>query len=139
DSRSDLRNAALCAAAVIAAVLLAWPVAEIAFADDWSYAFTVKRLAETGHILYNGWSSPSVLTQSYWALPWVKLLGFSFTGLRFSNLPLAAGAVALTYLLGRRAGLSTSFAVFAALLLGLSPLFLPLAASFMSDVPGLFC
>lgn len=30
-------------------------------------------------------------------------------------------------------------AVFAALLLGLSPLFLPLATSFMNDVPGCFC
>jgi hypothetical protein len=134
----EARNAALCAAAVVGAVLLAWPVCDLSFNDDWSYAFTVKRLAETGRVIYNGWSSPAVLAHAGWGLIWVKFWGFSFDVLRFSTLPLAAGSAALCYALARRAGLRASAAVFAALLTGLSPLFLPLAASFMTDVPALF-
>jgi len=28
--------------------------------DDFSYAFTVKRLIETGWLTYNGWSAPII-------------------------------------------------------------------------------
>jgi len=72
-------------------------------------------------------------------LLWVKVFGFSYTVLRFSTLPLAALAISLCYLLGRRVGLQPRFAVFAALSVGLSPLYLPVASSFMTDAPGLFC
>jgi len=59
DRARDLRNAILCALAVAAAVLSAWPFADLAFNDDWSYGFTVKRLLETGRVTYNGWASPA--------------------------------------------------------------------------------
>ncbi len=67
-----------------------------------------------------------------------KTFGFSFTVLRFSTLPLAAASVALCYLLARKAGLSAKSSLFVAMTLALSPVFLPLATSFMTDVPGLF-
>ncbi len=137
--RSDAKNSLLCALACVAAVLLTWPQAGMSFNDDWSFAFTVKRLAETGHITYNGWSSPSVIAQSWWGLLWITPFGFSFDALRLSTIPLAAGSTAMAYLLARRAGLIVSASVLVALSLALSPLFLPLATSFMSDVPGLFC
>ena len=138
-SRNDTRNAILCAAACLLTIVLVWPVAEMSFNDDWSFAFTAKRLTETGHIFYNGWSSPSVLSQSYWGALWIKLFGFHFTVLRVSTAPLAAGSAAVSYLIARRAGLIVSSSLLVALSLTLSPLFLPLATSFMSDVPGLFC
>ncbi len=138
-TRSDLRNAALCGAAAVLVLAATWPVADTPCDDDWSYSFTVKRLAETGHLLYNGWSSPSIITQAYYALPWVRAFGFSFQALRLSTAPVAAAAVGLTYLLGRRAGLDVRWAVFAAALLGTSPVFLPMATSFMTDVPGVLC
>ncbi len=47
------------------------------------------------------------------------------------------GSAAICYLLARRAGLSRNLAVFASMTMALSPMFLPLATSFMSDVPGL--
>ena len=137
--RIEIRNAALCGVAVLIACLLTCPFAQMPFNDDWSYSFTVKRLAQTGHLIYNGWSSPSLIAQAYWGLIWVKLFGFSFNVLRSSTLPLAAGSGAITYLLGRRAALSISASFFASLMLGLSPLFLPLATSFMTDIPACFC
>jgi hypothetical protein len=141
-SRSDLRNAVACALAMIAAWLLTWPFVNSPFNDDWSYAFTVKQLLATGHLVYNGWASASLIAQAYWGALWVILLRSTslnlFDALRLSTLPLAAGAVALCYLLARRCGLRPSLAVFIALLLGFSPLYLPMAVSFMTDAPGVF-
>jgi hypothetical protein len=121
------------------AVLLAtWPFSPLPFNDDFTWAETVRQLQLTGHLKYNGWSSPPVIAQAYWGLLWVKMLGFSFNVLRISCLPMAAGAVAMCFLLARRVGLSTPMAVFITLMLGLSPVFMPLACTFMTDVPGLF-
>jgi hypothetical protein len=139
NGRSDLRNAILCTLAVVAAIFATWPFAELPFNDDWSYSWTVKQLDLTGRLTYNGWASASGIAQAYWGLIWVKAFGFSITVLRWSTIPLAAGAAAFCYLLARRAGLAAGSAVFVALVLGWSPLFLPVAATFMTDVPGLFC
>jgi hypothetical protein len=138
-TRVDLRNATLCGVMALLAIAATWPLANTPFDDDWSYTFTAKRFAETGHIIYNGWSSPSVVGQAVYAWPWIKLLGFSFQTMRLSMAPLAAASVATAYLLGRRAGLPAAWSCFAAALLATSPLFLPLATSFMTDVPALLC
>ena len=138
ETLSDWRNALLCGLAVVVAIAIINPISESPFNDDWSYSFTVKRLLETGHLTYNGWAAASMIAQAYWGLLWAKVFGYSYTVLRLSTLPLAAMAISLCYLLGRRAGLVPRFAVFAALMLGLCPLYLPVAGSFMTDAPGLF-
>jgi hypothetical protein len=165
DSRGfiDFRNAALCGLAVVIAVLLTNPFAESPFNDDWSYSITVRQLVQPGtlklahwaqqsasqryyfehlptrgKLIYNGWASASLIAQAYWGLLWVKLFGFSYVVLRLSTLPLAALAASICYLLGRMVGLNRQFALFSTLLMGLSPLYLPVASSFMTDAPGLF-
>jgi hypothetical protein len=137
-NRSDLRNASMCVLICMAALMAAWPFSPLAFNDDWTWALTVLKLQQTGHLVYNGWSSPTVIAQAYWGLLWVKLLGFSFNVLRISSLPMAAGAVAMTYLLARRMGLNAPLSRFVTLMLGLSPVYMPMACTFMTDVPGLF-
>ncbi len=137
--RQDLRNALLCALAVVLAVFITNPFCESPFNDDFSYSATVRKLLLTGKLTYNGWASASLIAQAYWGLLWVKVFGFSYTVLRFSTLPLAAAAISLCYLLARRVGLIPKFAVFAALSVGLCPLYPPVAGSFMTDAPGLFC
>ena len=133
----DARNAALCAALTIAAFFAVNPFAEMPFDDDWSYAFVVRRFLDTGHIHYNGWSAPVLLTHVWWGAMFAQMFGYSFVVLRFSTLPFAAGSALFCYLLARRANVRPAAAVFLSLLLGLSPLFLPLATSFMTDVPAL--
>lgn len=138
----DLRKAVACALAMAVAWLLTWPFVNSPFNDDWSYAFTVKQLLATGHLVYNGWASASLIAQAYWGALWVLLLRSTslnlFDILRLSTLPLAAAAVGLCYLMARRCGLRSAWAAFVALLLGFSPLYLPMAVSFMTDVPGVF-
>jgi hypothetical protein len=72
-----------------------------------------------------------------WGALFIKLFGFSFTAVRFSMLPIAMASVYLFHQILRRFGINPENAVLGALALGLSPLFLPLAATYMTDVPGL--
>ncbi len=59
-------NGLLCALGMAVCVLIARPFAEIGFLDDWSYARTAQLLAQTGHMVYNGWAAPIVGWQAYW-------------------------------------------------------------------------
>ena len=106
--------------------------------DDWSYIWVARMFATTGHLVYNGWIGAMIGFQAVWAALLIRIFGFSFTLVRLSTLPFAAGCAVLLYRLFRGAGLNTLLAMFGTLTVVLSPLFIPLAASFMTDVPGFF-
>ncbi len=133
------RNGLLCAFAVAVCVLLTNPVFNMGVNDDFSYTKSAFDFARTGHILYNGWSAPIVGWQILWGGLFAKLFGYSFTAVRLSMLPVAMGAVYLLYQILARFGANARNAAIGALTMGLSPLFIPLAASFMTDVSALFC
>ncbi|MGC1783205.1 MAG: hypothetical protein WA708_11850, partial [Acidobacteriaceae bacterium] len=63
---------------------------------------------------------------------------FSFTAVRFSMLPIAMASAYLFHQILRRFGINRANAVLGTLTMVLSPLFLPMASTFMTDVPGLF-
>src|SRR3954468_21221392 len=131
--RTEIIAPLLCSLALIACVVIANPFVDSPFNDDWSYSDTALKLAQTGRIHYNGWGSPTILFQSAWAALFIRLFGFSFNLLRLISMPFSIGFVCLTYFIGRRLGLRRSFAGFAALTVAVSPLFIPLAASFMTE------
>jgi len=119
-------------------MLLVWPFGEISYADDYAYSHVALRLVQTGHFLYNGWEFAMLLSHSWWGALFIRLFGFSFTCLRLSTIPFALGSVGLCYSLVRRAGLNPSSAFLMTLTLGLSPLFVPLSITYMTDIPCLF-
>jgi hypothetical protein len=123
---------------VAACVLGSLPILDMGVNDDWSYAWTARAFATTGHLAYNGWVGAMVGVQAIWAGLLIGAFGMSFTLVRLSTLPLAAGCAILLYRLGRYAGLDPRFALFGTVTVTLSPVFIPLAASFMTDVPGFF-
>jgi hypothetical protein len=133
-----LKGALLCALFPVVAVMAALPFVEMGVNDDFSYTQIALRLAQTGKLVYNGWNTPMIGLQAYWAALFIKLFGFSFALVRFSALPFAAGCSVLLYLIALRAGLSRSLAIFLAFVLAFSPLAIPLEASFMTDIPGQF-
>lgn len=137
-SRTWITSAWACIAIVAAAVLMVWPVAEMPYSDDTAYTYIALSLARTGQFAYNGWETALLVLHAYWGALFIRLFGFSFQCVRFSTIPFALGAVGFCYLLVRRAGLRESAACFVTLLFGLSPLFLPVAASYMTDAPALF-
>ncbi len=134
----DLRGGIFCVLIFLACFWLAWPVANMGFLDDWSYIKTAEVFAQTGQMVYNGWASPIL----GWMIPWgalfIKLFGFSFMTVKLSTLPVAVATLLLFHGVLRRFEIGPGNAVIGTLTLGLSPLFLPLSASFMTDIPGLF-
>jgi len=108
------------------------------FSDEFSYDKTALEFAHTGHILYNGWATAML----GWLIPWgalfIKTFGFSFSGMRLSMLPIDAATVYLFHQILRRFGINPGHAIFGTLAFALSPIFMPSAVSFMTDVPGMF-
>ncbi|HEX6770663.1 MAG TPA: hypothetical protein VF126_01470 [Acidobacteriaceae bacterium] len=120
------------------AVLLTLPFAAMGFIDDWSYVRTAYDFSRTGHFIYNGWATAMLGWQIVWTAPFLKAFGYSFTVARLSMLPFAIGCGWLLHALLRHSNISNRNAIFGSLTFCLSPLFIPLAASYMSDVGGLF-
>ena len=138
DTRHAIRNGLICALVVAACLWATRPLAEIGINDDWSYIKTAEVFAQTGHFAYNGWSAMILGWLVGWGALFIKLFGFSFTVVRLSMLPIAMATVFLFHAILLRFGVNPRNAVLGTLALGLSPLFIPLAVTYMSDVPGLF-
>lgn len=133
-----LRNGVLCCLIFLACYWLAWPVTQMGFNDDWSFFKTAQIFAQTGRIAYNGWADPMV----GWLIPWgalfIKLFGNSYTAVRLSILPVTLLTLLLFHSTLIRFNIAPRNAVIGTLTLGLCPLLLPFAASYMTDVPSLF-
>jgi hypothetical protein len=130
--------ALFCALAVLVCELVSRPFANMGICDDGPYILMVQKLAATGHVVYNGWAAPMLTWQLYLAAGLVKLFGFSFTTVRMSTLLVA---MALAFVLQRtlvRANISERNATIGTLALVLSPLYLMLSVTFMTDIQGLF-
>ena len=130
--------ALFCALALLLCELISRPSAAMGICDDWSYIVTAHQLASTGHIVYNGWATAMLGWQLYLGAAFIKLFGFSFTTVRMSTLLLA---MLTAFFLQRtlvRAGISERNAVLGTLTLVLSPLFMLLSVTYMTDIPGLF-
>jgi 4-amino-4-deoxy-L-arabinose transferase-like glycosyltransferase len=138
EKKDTARHLGICLAAVAGAMVVIWPIADLPFGDDTAYTEMALHLARTGHLAYNGWEAVVQILHTYWGALAIRLFGFSFLTLRLSTIPYALGSVCLCYLLVRRAGLAAKAALFVTLLLGLSPMFLPVAVSYMTDIPGVF-
>jgi 4-amino-4-deoxy-L-arabinose transferase-like glycosyltransferase len=118
--------------------LISHPFTAMGVGDDGPYILMARTLANTGHIIYNGWASPMLTAQLYLGAAFIRIFGFSFTTVRMSTLLVA---VLLAFLLQRtfvRAGLNERNATVGTLALVSSPLYLLLSVSFMSDITGVF-
>jgi hypothetical protein len=130
--------ALFCALAVLVCELISRPFVNMSICDDWPYILMTQKLAATGHVIYNGWAAPMLTWQLYLGAALVKLFGFSFTTVRMSTLLVA---MALAFVLQRtmvRANISERNATIGTLALVLSPLYLMLSVTFMTDIHGLF-
>jgi hypothetical protein len=131
-------SAFLCALAVLLCELISRPYVEMGISDDTPYVLMARNLAATGHIAYNGWATAMLGWQLYIAAAFIKLFGFSFTTVRMSTLLVSLGTVVLLQRIFARAGISERNATLATLALALSPLYLLLSVTYMSDIFGLF-
>jgi hypothetical protein len=123
---------------VLVCELISQPYANMGVCDDWPYILMARKLAATGHFAYNGWAAPMIGWQLYLGAAFVKLFGESATAVRMSTLLVA---MALAFLLQRtlvQAKISERNATIGTLAFVLSPLYLVLSVTFMTDLQGLF-
>jgi hypothetical protein len=129
--------ALLCSALLLGCILVSHPVAEVGICDEWSYIRSADLMARTGHMVYMGWASAML----GWLIPlgalFVKLFGFSFTTVRASGVVVAVFNAFLMQRCFVRSGLSERNGTVATLAIVLSVFYLPIATTFMSDVPGM--
>jgi hypothetical protein len=111
------------------------PLGDFPVNDDWVYGSIVKNLLDTGRFSFPSPSSANVIVQVYWGALFCLPYGFSFAALRISTFVLATAGVLAVYLLLREIGGSRKTAAVGALTLAANPLYLHLAASFMTDIP----
>jgi hypothetical protein len=128
----------LCALILLAALYIAAPWGNTPFYDDFSYCWMAKLLANSGRLVFNGWSEPMVGVQALWGAAIIRVFGFSFQNLRVSMFAWGMACALLMYATGRVVGLRQRFACFGSLALCLCPIMLPLESSFMTDVPSVF-
>jgi hypothetical protein len=64
--------------ALLFCVLVARPFVSMGVIDDWSYIWTARVLANTGHLTYNGWATAMLGWQVYLGALFIKLFGFSY-------------------------------------------------------------
>ena len=136
---SDRRNVLQCIVLFLLAVAATMPVyVKMGFEDDWSYSHIAREFASTGHIVYNGWICRDAPAADFLVGFIHQGFGFSFLIMRLSTITLVVALVPVLYYLFLESGLDASFAVFGTLLTVLSPLVLPMTATFLSDVPAFF-
>jgi hypothetical protein len=130
--------AVLCALLVLACELLSRPFTTMGVGDDGPYIVMARNLATTGHFAYNGWAAPMIGWQLYIGAAFIKLFGSSFTAVRSSTVFIA---MLMAFVMQRalvRAGISEPNATLGTLTLVLSPMYLMLSATYMTDIFGLF-
>ena len=135
--RASWRSGVLCGLLVVVVVLACNPAGETGYQDDWTFARTAAIFAQTGHFVYNGWAAPTLGWFILWAAPFIKIFGFSYLVVRLSLLPIVFATILLFHQILLRFGFTERHASLGVLTLGLSPIFLPVASGFMTDVPSL--
>jgi hypothetical protein len=119
--------------AVIACVGLG---GDFALDDDWAYAWSARRLAATGELRILGWAAPSLVAHVAWGAALVRLFGSSHVVLRAGTLGWALVGLLLLYALGRRR-FEPRRALTLALAVGLSPFYVGLSFTYMTEIPWL--
>jgi len=103
--------------------------------DDWSYADLLWRWQDTGDLRLGGWESMTLLGQLLLAWPVAAAFPRNVASLQLFTLGMATIGAAAAYGALRRF-LTPARALLGASVALMSPLFAPLALSFMTDVPA---
>ena len=130
---SPWRAAAVLIAVQIALFALIEPRGEFPLNDDWAYAHSVLWLLSEHRVRVSDWAAMNLLPQTLAGGATAAAFGFSFTALRHLTQLVALIASAAMLWLFRTAGLTPAQALLAALVVAITPWWIALANSFMSD------
>jgi hypothetical protein len=116
-------------------LLLVSPTGNFPLDDDWAYAWSVRRLLDTGQLRISEWSAVTSVFPIYWGALFSTVAGsFSFVALRSSTLTMSVLGCLAVYDLLRESGLPLRSACLGAVAVAANPIYLYLSYTFMSDV-----
>ena len=118
----------------VLAILVAHPWGNFPLDDDWSFAIAVQRLLDTGTFRPYGWTSMTLVGQTYWGGLFALLFGFSYNVLRISTIVSGALGLGAFALMLRELGCDRRKTIIATLAVGFNPIYVTLAGTFMTDV-----
>jgi hypothetical protein len=109
---------------------------DIPRSDAWSYTRTLFVWRSNGHWDFNNWVSMTLIGQVLLAAPVLLLFGKSVLALNIAFACFGVVGLLGLWYLGRLIGLSTTESLFVALMTAITPIWGPLAPTFMTDVPA---
>ncbi len=104
--------------------------------DDWSYLLTLFRFTDTGRISFNNWVSMTLVGQVALTSPVTALLGRNIRAVQVFTALVGLAGLLTVVALGRLLVGRVAWALFVAVMVAVSPLWAPLAVSYMTDVPA---
>lgn len=105
--------------------------------DDWSYALSLFRWVDTGHLGFNHWVSMTLLGQLVISVPVVEVFGRSFWVLQVATALFGFGGLLAIVAVGRRVGPRGGGALLVGTTVAIGPLWATLTTTYMTDVPSL--
>jgi hypothetical protein len=136
--RAWVERALLCGALLLA-ILAVDPRGEFPLNDDWNFALTTWKFAETGELQYSRFTAMTLKTQVLWGAAWTLALGKSFLVLRLSTLVLWIGVSLILDIWLTRLAVPAATRRIAVLALAFHPIVLWAAFTYMTQIPFLFC
>jgi hypothetical protein len=131
------RNEAVVVLAIIAAMILVWPVGDYAILDDWCFVKPLEYLHYDGQLVILDWVPMSTVGHLFWGVLFTKLFGFSFTVTKVSVIVLCLIESVVMLRLLALCGIGRNLSLGAVLALVFNPLHFLHATLFMSDVPSM--
>ncbi len=104
--------------------------------DDWSYLVTLFRWSDQGTLNFNHWVSMTLIGQLVLARPVVAIFGNSIRAVQVFSAVIGLGGLGALVVLGYEVLPRRRGAWLVAFTIALGPLWAPLAATYMSDVPA---
>jgi len=115
-------------------VALLRPFQDVPFIDDWTYAWSVEHLLQTGQVRILDWSVSVNLVHVLWGALFCLPFGFSFTALRVSTWVASLLGLIGLYALVRQCGARRGDALLGVGVVAFYPVYFILSLSFMTDV-----
>ena len=109
---------------------------DIPRSDDWSYLVTLFRWVDHGRLGFNDWVSMTLVGQLVIAAPIVAVFGESIRAVHIFSAVLGFAGLLGLYAVGRQVLPRGRGALLVAVTMAVGPLWAPLAATYMTDVPA---
>ena len=122
------------AAIFVLLVALVSPFYEAALDDSWNFALPTKHFLETGVPVFDPFNSAAAVLHIVWGGLFCKIIGFSFSACRLSNIAMALISTLALYWAFRQRPFDRATSFFAAAAFAVNPVLMVTAYTYQSDI-----